>query len=93
MLAELGYHRVVGLDVSSEAIRFCAEKGLGIVHHGNVCDLPFEDASLDLVLATDIIEHVENDGLALSEMARVLVAGGSALMTVPAFQPAGRGFP
>jgi SAM-dependent methyltransferase len=86
MLAELGYRRVVGLDLSDEAIRFCAEKGLGVVHHGDVCDLPFEDASLDLVLATDIIEHVEDDKLALSEIARVRVPGGSAVITVPAFQ-------
>jgi SAM-dependent methyltransferase len=86
MLAELGYRRVVGLDLSNEAIRFCAEKGLGVIHRGDVCDLPFEDASLDLVLATDIIEHVEDDRLALSEIARVLVPGGSAMITVPAFQ-------
>jgi ubiquinone/menaquinone biosynthesis C-methylase UbiE len=67
---------VVGLDLSDEAIRFCAEKGLGVVHRGDVCDLPFEDASLDLVLATDIIENVEDDRLALSEIARVLVPDG-----------------
>ena len=42
--------------------------------------------SLQLVLATDIIEHVEDDRLALSEIARVLVPGGSAVITVPAFQ-------
>src|SRR6516165_10355603 len=86
MLAELGYRRVVGLDLSNEAIRFCAEKGLGVIHRGDVCDLPFEDASLDLVLATDIIEHVEDDRLALSEIARVLVPGGNTIITVPAFQ-------
>jgi SAM-dependent methyltransferase len=86
MLAELGYRRVVGLDLSDEAIRFCAEKGLGFVHRGDVCNLPFVDASLDLVLATDIIEHVEDDRRALSEIARVLVPGGNALITVPAFQ-------
>jgi len=86
MLAELGYRRVVGLDLSDEAIRFCAEKGLGVVRRGDVCDLPFEDASLDLVLATDIIEHVEDDRLALREIARVLMPGGRAMITVPAFQ-------
>jgi hypothetical protein len=31
MLAQLGYRRVVGSDISSEAVRFCAEKGLGAV--------------------------------------------------------------
>jgi SAM-dependent methyltransferase len=86
MLAELGYRRVVGLDLSDEAIRFCTAKGLGVVRRGDVRDLPFEDASFDLVLATDIVEHVEEDRLALSEIARVLAPGGSAVITVPAFQ-------
>ena len=86
MLADLGFLHVVGLDISDEAIRFCAEKGLGVVRPGDICDLPFEDASLDLVLATDLIEHVDDDRLALSEIARVLVPGGNAVITVPAFQ-------
>jgi SAM-dependent methyltransferase len=85
MLAELGRYRVTGLDASDEAIRFCAEKGLGQVQRGDVCALPFADASLDLVLATDIIEHVADDGGALDEIARVLAPGGYALITVPAF--------
>jgi SAM-dependent methyltransferase len=86
MLTELGYSRVDGLDLRDEAIRFCAEKGHGIVRRGDICALPFEDASLDLVLATDIIEHVEDDELALREITPVLLPGGHTLITVPAFQ-------
>ena len=85
LLAELGQRRVTGLDVSEEAIRFCASKGLGEVRQGSVCALPFADDSLDLVLATDIIEHVDDDALALREITRVLAPGGHALITVPAF--------
>src|SRR6516165_7069554 len=36
MLTELGYRRVVGLYLSDEAIRFWANKGLGVVHRGDV---------------------------------------------------------
>jgi SAM-dependent methyltransferase len=86
MLADLGYRQVSGLDVSNEAIRVCAEKGLANVRLGDICALPFADGSVDLVLATDIIEHVENDRLGLHEIARVLVPGGHVLITVPAFQ-------
>ncbi len=85
MLGELAFQRVVGLDRSDEAIRFCAEKRLAIVRRGDVCALPFEDASFELVLATDILEHVADDGLALCEIARVLKPGGRMLITVPAF--------
>ena len=86
MLRDGGFTNVTGLDLSDEAIRFCREKGLGTVRKGDVCDTPFEDASFDLILATDIIEHVEDDARALAEIRRVLRPGGHALLTVPAFE-------
>jgi SAM-dependent methyltransferase len=85
MLAELGFRDVAGVDASDEAIRFCAEKGLGKVEKGDVCALPFADGSFDLALATDIIEHVDDDRRALAEIFRVLKPGGAALITTPAF--------
>lgn len=86
MLQELGFRDVTGLDMSEEAIRFCAQKGLGSVQRGDVCSMPFEADSFDLLLATDIIEHVEDDERALAEIARVLRPGGNVLVTVPAFE-------
>jgi SAM-dependent methyltransferase len=85
MLSDLGFKYVTGVDVSDDAIRYCARKGLGHVKKGNVCALPFDDGSFDVVLATDIIEHVDDDDLALAEIARVLKPGGRVLITVPAF--------
>ncbi|MGB2958033.1 MAG: class I SAM-dependent methyltransferase [Bacteroidota bacterium] len=46
--------------------------------------LPFEDASFDTVLSTQVLEHVENPGVHLREFARVLRAGGILVLTVPA---------
>lgn len=86
MLRELSYRHVTGLDFSQDAIRFCEEKGLGPVRQGDVCAMPFADESFDLVLATDIVEHVDDDRQALKEIARVLAPGGTVLITVPAFQ-------
>ena len=85
MLRDLGFRHVVGLDQSPEALRFCAEKGFGEVHLGDVCALPFPDASFDLVLATDILEHVDDDRGALTELRRVLRPAGRLLLTVPTF--------
>jgi SAM-dependent methyltransferase len=85
MLRDLGYRRVTGLDFSVDAIRHCEEKGLGPVRQGDVCALPFPDASFDLVLATDVVEHVDDDRRALAEIARVLAPGGAVLITVPTF--------
>jgi len=85
LLRELGINHVIGLDSSHEAIRWCREKNLGEVRYGDVCALPFGDDTFDLVLATDIIEHVDDDGKALSELRRVLKPGGAAILSVPAF--------
>jgi len=85
MLREMAFTNVTGLDFSEEAIRFCAQNGLGTVHHGDITAVPFSDNSFSLVLATDIIEHVDDDVKALTEVARVLRPGRSAIITVPAF--------
>jgi SAM-dependent methyltransferase len=85
MLTEAGYRNAVGTDFSDESVRWCAEKGLPPVHKGDVCALPFDDARFDFILATDIIEHVDDDVKAMSELARVLKPGGTILVTVPTF--------
>jgi SAM-dependent methyltransferase len=86
LLKDLGYVDVVGLDASPEAIRYCEEKGLGSVKMGNICAMPFDEGTFDLVLATDVIEHVDDDAGAVCEIARVLAPGGHVLITVPAFK-------
>ena len=86
LLRDQGFTRVTGLDFSEESVRWCSEKGLPPVKRGDVCALPFDDNSFDLVLATDIIEHVEDDAQALREIHRVLKPGAAAIITVPAFK-------
>jgi SAM-dependent methyltransferase len=48
-----------------------------------VTQLPFADASFDLVCALDIVEHVEDEDGALSELARVATCGAILLLSVP----------
>jgi SAM-dependent methyltransferase len=86
LLKELGFDNRRGLDLSDDAIRWCAEKGFGKVEKGDVCNLPFANGEFELVLATDIIEHVDDDFRAISEIRRVLAPKGVAIITVPAFE-------
>ena len=85
MLRDLRFTDVQGIDANEIAIRYCALKNLGQVQKGDICALPFPDASKDLICATDILEHVDDDTLALSEITRVLAKHGFLLLTVPTF--------
>jgi SAM-dependent methyltransferase len=45
--------------------------------------LPFADNSLDIILASEVIEHLSNDLLFLQEVRRALAPGGVLLLTTP----------
>jgi SAM-dependent methyltransferase len=45
--------------------------------------LPYDDASFDVVLLVEVIEHLENHRAALGELARVLKPGGVLILTTP----------
>jgi len=49
----------------------------------DLTQLQFQDASLDLLFVSHVLEHIEDDAKAISEMLRVLVPGGVALIEVP----------
>jgi len=77
---------VVGADFSPEALQFCVTRGVASpLTRADVRRLPFADASFDVVTAMDIIEHIDDDKAASSEIFRVLKPGGRLFVTVPAF--------
>lgn len=80
------YGSAEGIDVDAEAIEYCHARGLRRVTQGSAEQLPFDDASFDLVTALDVIEHTDDDLRALREIARVTRPGGHLLVTVPAFK-------
>jgi SAM-dependent methyltransferase len=53
------------------------------VRHENLSSLTYADASFDLVLTSETLEHVPDLDRALSEIRRVLVPGGFHLFTIP----------
>jgi SAM-dependent methyltransferase len=76
---------VTGVDAFPEAIELCRERGLGNVREAPVEELPFEPGSFDLLFATDVIEHVDDDVLALRELRRVATDEARLVVTVPAY--------
>ena len=83
MLSKFG--EAEGVDVSHDALSFCRERGVQKVTHGAAEQLPYDDASFDLVTALDVVEHLDDDLAGLKEFRRVLRPGGRALLFVPTF--------
>jgi SAM-dependent methyltransferase len=92
--------RVVALDTEAEEVskvrntieamldakEVPPDEEAGVVR-ANALRLPFHDASFDRVIAAEVLEHIEQDQTAMSELARVLRPGGTMAVTVPRFGP------
>lgn len=72
------------VDISAAAVARLRERGAQAVV-GKVTCLPFADNSFDLVCAFDIIEHVDDDDGALSEVSRTVRPGGAVLVSIPLY--------
>ena len=53
----------------------------------DIHEIPFEENSIDIIFCNHVLEHVDDDLKALSEMKRVLKPGGWAILQVPFFYP------
>ncbi|WP_019946985.1 class I SAM-dependent methyltransferase [Hymenobacter aerophilus] len=83
-LRATGYSDVTGIDVSESAIAMAHQRG---VPNASVMDgaaLTFADSRFDLVIASDVLEHIENEATALHEWNRVLKPNGQLIVFVPA---------
>ena len=78
---------VAAFDMDAEAAGFCLEDtgvdcALGSLPAGN----PYAgQARFDLVVALDVLEHIEDDVGSLRSLAGCLAPGGRQLLTVPAY--------
>lgn len=82
-LEEIG--QVSGMDMSDDAINFSKKIFSGQVEKGFLPDnLPYPINNFDLVIALDVIEHVEDDVAALMKIHTHMTVGGKAVITVPA---------
>jgi SAM-dependent methyltransferase len=70
------------VDVSRPALAKLKARGASVAM-ALVTSLPFADDRFDLVCALDIVEHVDDEDAALSELARVTKPGAPLLLSVP----------
>jgi 2-polyprenyl-6-hydroxyphenyl methylase / 3-demethylubiquinone-9 3-methyltransferase len=74
-VAGLGY-RHVGVDLGLAGLRTAREHGVLPVR-GSVLEVPLADGCTDVVVAGEVLEHVEDDVAVLAECARLLRPGGT----------------
>lgn len=70
------------VDMSVPAVSKLRARGANAVL-GLVSSLPFRDGVFDLVCSLDIVEHVDDDDGALSELSRVAAPNAALLLSVP----------
>ncbi len=87
-LASKGY-QVNGVDISSRAINLAKESAnrmrLKNIKFTVVKSIDKEKASYDLVICTEVIEHVKNDSILLRKLFEVLKKGGYLYLSTPSY--------
>jgi SAM-dependent methyltransferase len=64
-----------------------SEESLVGAVQGDATALPFDDATFDRIIASEVLEHIRDDAGAIAELSRVLRPGGVLAATVPAWLP------
>ena len=87
LAVDWGQHEVATTAQWLGAIAAAGEAPAGAraaVARGDLRALPVPDASVDRVIASEVLEHIVDDRTAIAEIARVLRPGGRVAVTVPA---------
>jgi len=82
--------RITGIDIFPENLRIAEQRirQRGLTDRARIVNagaeaVPLEDESVDLVLCTEVLEHLPDAGHALREFRRILRDGGRAILSIP----------
>ncbi|MBV9207530.1 MAG: class I SAM-dependent methyltransferase [Actinobacteria bacterium] len=77
-------HRFAGIDWSAGALRHAHARGLTVLRaDATGAGLPVADGAADVVIMSELIEHLVDPDRAVAEVRRVLRPGGSLLLSTP----------
>lgn len=75
----MGFKRIIGIDISEERLKIAKKRGYDEVHCCNAYELPFEDESQKCIISNDVFVHVLQDSDKLKifkEIFRILKPNG-----------------
>lgn len=81
-LKQQGYSNLHGLEISDYAIQRLQSEGIEM-HYGALPSIPLPDETFDVVIASQVLEHVIRRGRFLEELRRVMKPGGTSFIFVP----------
>ncbi|MES2353867.1 MAG: class I SAM-dependent methyltransferase [Pseudomonadota bacterium] len=81
-LKSQGYTDLHGLEISNYAVERLRSEGL-TMYQGSLPRLPLPECQFDVVIASQVLEHIIRRRLFLNEIRRVLKPGGRAFIFVP----------
>jgi SAM-dependent methyltransferase len=76
-------HRFAGIDWSADALRQARARGLTVTRAAVSPRLPVADGQADVVIMSELIEHLVDPDGAVAEVRRVLRPGGDLLLSTP----------
>lgn len=85
-LKKKGFKNIYGLDLSKRSIAVCKKRGLKNVFVMDATKTDFKNEEFDVIIASDVLEHIKNDKKAIFEWNRILKPKGRLLVFVPAFK-------
>jgi SAM-dependent methyltransferase len=81
-LGKRGYTNLHGVEISRLACRKLSEAGV-TMHRGRLPGIPLPDGLVDVVIASQVLEHIIRRRRFLTEIVRIMRPGGRAFIFVP----------
>ena len=82
--------QITGIDIFPDNLRIAERRvrernlnGRVRIVNAGAESIPLEDDSVDLVLCTEVLEHLPDAGQAVREIRRILRSGGRAILSIP----------
>lgn len=75
--SKIGSKNIFGVEIVDDLIRKAKQKGISVKQADLNSKLPFDDETIDIVHANQVIEHLFNTDNFISETYRVMKRGGT----------------
>jgi len=79
------FKNVIGMDISKNALLLSSKRRIKNLFLGDAKRISISNNSVDVVLSLDLIEHIKDDNIVISEIHRILRKNGTLILSVPAF--------